>query len=130
MTTHCLDTPTQRRAPHFDPSSWNELATLVAPVITYAEPPFEDEIEDARTGTACCSAEKLEMTKRKCPLPLPRARRKSFTARARRQRRLELAAFEALPIVRRARAAGLHGAALRAYIAAVEMLDGPAAFLE
>lgn len=129
MTTPCLDTQTQvretqRGARHFDPSSWCELATRVAPVITYAEP----EIEAVRMGMPCRSSEKLEMTSRKCPLPRPR--RKSFTARARRQRRLEVAAFEALPIVRHARAAGLHGARLRAYVAAVEMLDGPAALLE
>jgi len=54
-------------------------------------------------------------------------RGKSFSPRARRQRRDDLRVLDALPIVRRARAAGLHGPALRGYVQAVARLDGPAA---
>ena len=46
-----------------------------------------------------------------------RQNRKSFSARARRERREEIARLEALEIVRYARAAGLHGTVLRAYVA-------------
>lgn len=53
-------------------------------------------------------------------------RRKSFSPRARRQRRDDLRILDTLPIVRRARSAGLHGPALRAYVQAVARLDGPA----
>ena len=53
-----------------------------------------------------------------------RQNRKSFSARARRERREEIARLEALEIVRYARAAGLHGTVLRAYVAAAEALDG------
>lgn len=53
-------------------------------------------------------------------------RTRSFSPRARRQRRDDLRVLDALPIVRRARAAGLHGPALRAYVQAVARLDGPA----
>lgn len=59
-----------------------------------------------------------------------KGQRKPLTAYARRQCRQELAEFDALPIVRRARAAGLHGRALFAYVEGVERLDGPGALRE
>lgn len=55
---------------------------------------------------------------------------RSFSPRARRQRRRVIAQLDLLPIAHRARAAGLHGAALRAYVTAVAAVDGPAALME
>jgi hypothetical protein len=40
-----------------------------------------------------------------------------------------LAYLDSLPIVHHARAAGLHGEAIRGYVEAVERLDGPLALL-
>ena len=56
--------------------------------------------------------------------------RKSFSTRARRQSLREIEAIDALPIARRARAGGLHGVALRAYVSAVAALDGVKALFE
>lgn len=112
------------------PCRWYDLVAPPSPVITYADPRSDAEPEGARAGASCSSSGTARTPKKACPLPLRGSRRKSFTTRARRQRRRELAEFDALPIVRRARAAGLHGAALRAYVAAVEVLDGPLAISE
>lgn len=111
-------------------STWYELATLPEPVITYADPHSDDELAGAAVGASCAYSATSRTPKKTCPLPLRGSRRKSFTTRSRRQRRRELAEFDALPIVRRARAAGLHGAALRAYVAAVQVLDGRSALSE
>ena len=54
----------------------------------------------------------------------PRRRPLAPSARARRQRREDTVAFEARPLVRWARAAGLPGGVLRAYVAAVDAVDG------
>jgi hypothetical protein len=89
------------------------------PLITYVDPAGSCRIE-------CCTG---LVGRKSCPR-CHRERGKSFSARARRQRRRVISQLDALPIALRARAAGLHGAALRAYIAAVEALDGAAALGE
>ncbi len=106
----------------------------IAPVTVYLEPFADIEAEPIDEGRASDAPPAILPGRRHMPFLTfarrRRRRRKSFTARARRQRRQEMAAFDALPIVRRARAAGLRGAALRAYVAAVERLDGPLALTE
>jgi hypothetical protein len=91
-----------------------------------------ERIEDGRASNTPCSI-LPGRGRRRTELTRPeRTNRpwRSFSARARQQRRQELLEFEALPLVRRARAAGLQGAALRAYVAAVEWIDGPLALTE
>jgi hypothetical protein len=93
------------------------------PLITYVDPA---ELSNIDCGTRSSSRRSAKKGCRRCR----EKRRKAVSARARRQRRRVISQLEALPITRRARAAGLHGAALRAYIAAVEALDGLAALME
>jgi hypothetical protein len=67
----------------------------------------------------------------RCRFPHPQGpRRRSFSARARAQRRRDVARCDAHPLAPRARAAGLHGWALRGYIGALERLDGTEAAAE
>lgn len=94
-----------------------------APLITYVDPV---EISKIDCGTRSASRKRVKKGCHRCR----KKRGKAVSARARRQRRRAISQLDALPIARRARAAGLHGAALRAYIAAVEALDGPAALTE
>jgi hypothetical protein len=104
---------------------------VAPPVTVYVEPFADLGIADSRASSSLPATLPRRRTIWKRTHPCRRARSsKSFTARARRQRRHEIAEFEALPIVCRARAAGLHGAALRAYVSAVERLDGPSALTE
>jgi hypothetical protein len=131
MTNDCLDTRRLAQDQKVYPGQWCDQWTglSTAAVITYIGPLDGDDRESSNTAEPVLSYRRVTMPKRTCPRCRKR-RQNAFTARARRQRRKEIAEFEALPIVRRARAAGLHGEALCAYVSAVEALDGPWALLE
>lgn len=133
MSNHCLD---KLPLSNFE-STWELLErhvslsrvpldagmNVTAPLITYVDP---IELSHVDGGTRSSSPKRPRRKCRHCRLN----RRRSFSARARQQRRRVVARLDALPIARRARAAGLHGAALRAYVGAVAAVDGPAALLE
>jgi hypothetical protein len=128
MYTHCLPIKLDPAPPSLLCLPTGAPVPVTTPIIEYIEPcqPLEAIARLEKSWGQFTS--RFRPTRRKeCPQCSVRRRRKSFSTRARRQCRHELVRLEALPIVRRARAAGLHGAALRAYVSAVAALDGPEA---
>jgi hypothetical protein len=130
MLNHCLaklplsnvESKSERPAAH-SRVPLDAVATVSAPLITYIDP---IELAQVDRGVRSSGRKTSQRKCRRCRS----IRRGTFSARARRERRRVIAQLDVLPSARRARAAGLYGAALRAYVIAVAAVDGPAALME